>query len=260
MRTRTSLRHVDHHGNAATRRSQRPPRRDGRAERTADRRTSPRSRATSSSTRAPQGLHARASARSRTATTRLAKANDFDYADALGVASTSPSPRISSGRKALWVQGNPYYERVEGIVAGTPSLAVYDVILDAGSSAAEDPESAVPFDLRLPNGKVLQKPGNLYNLTEGMLWGTASRAGREEGRSRRRRSARVRRGAAGRERPQGGCRCLRPLRRQARRRGSCLEADHVRRLHRGRRDGADDERVLRAVEGLALRARRQGQG
>ena len=74
--------------------------------------------------------------------------------------------------KQLWVQGNPVYERVEGIVAGTPSLAAYDVILDAGSSAAEDPASAVPFDLELPNGKVLRKPGNLYNLTEGMLWGT----------------------------------------------------------------------------------------
>ena len=50
---------------------------------------------------------------------------------------------------ALWIEGNPYYERVEGVVAGTPSLAVYDVILDAGSSAKEDPASAVPFDLNL---------------------------------------------------------------------------------------------------------------
>jgi Imelysin len=74
--------------------------------------------------------------------------------------------------KALWVEGNPYYERVEGIVAGTPSLALYDVILDAGSSADEDPASAVPFDLKLADGRVLRKPGNLYNLTEGMLWGT----------------------------------------------------------------------------------------
>ena len=74
--------------------------------------------------------------------------------------------------KAVWVRGNPLYEQVEGIVAGTPSLAAYDVILDAGSSGAEDPASAVPFDLTLPNGKVLRKPGNLYNLTEGMLWGT----------------------------------------------------------------------------------------
>ncbi|HEY7732654.1 MAG TPA: hypothetical protein VH950_17380 [Gaiellaceae bacterium] len=74
--------------------------------------------------------------------------------------------------KALWVEGNPYYERVEGVVAGTPSLAVYDVILDAGSSAAEDPAGAVPFDLKLADGRVLRKPGNLFNLTEGLLWGT----------------------------------------------------------------------------------------
>jgi hypothetical protein len=74
--------------------------------------------------------------------------------------------------KQTWVEGNPLYERVEGIVAGTPSLAEYDVIIDAGSSAAEDPESAVPFDLKLDNGKVLRKPGNFYNLTEGALWGT----------------------------------------------------------------------------------------
>jgi hypothetical protein len=74
--------------------------------------------------------------------------------------------------KAAWVEGNPYYERVEGIVAGTPSLAEYDVIIDAGSSAAEDPESAVPFDLTLPDGTVLEQPGNLFNLTEGSLWNT----------------------------------------------------------------------------------------
>ena len=85
----------------------------------------------------------------------------------------SSSVRADLARaKSLWTAGNPYYERVEGVVAGTPSLAVYDVILDAGSSATEDPASAVPFDLRLPNGKVLRKPGNLFNLTEGMLWGT----------------------------------------------------------------------------------------
>jgi hypothetical protein len=78
--------------------------------------------------------------------------------------------------KAGWIEGNPYYERVEGIVAGTPSLAEYDVILDAGSSAVEDPESAVPFDLTLPDGTVLEQPGNLFNLTEGALWGTLPEA------------------------------------------------------------------------------------
>ena len=98
-----------------------------------------------------------------------AKRERFDY-PAL-VASASVRADLARA-KSLWTAGNPYYERVEGVIAGTPSLAVYDVILDAGSSAKEDPASAVPFDLRLPNGKVLRKPGNLFNLTEGMLWGT----------------------------------------------------------------------------------------
>lgn len=98
-----------------------------------------------------------------------ARRNDFRYA---ALARDASIRRDLVRAKAIWVRGNPLYEQVEGIVAGTPSLAVYDVILDAGSSAKEDPASAVPFDLKLPNGKVLEKPGNLYNLTEGMLWGT----------------------------------------------------------------------------------------
>ena len=80
--------------------------------------------------------------------------------------------RILADAKERWTEANPYYEQVEGVVAGTPSLAEYDVILDAGSSKAEDPESAVPFDLELSDGRTLEQPGNLFNLTEGMLWGT----------------------------------------------------------------------------------------
>ncbi len=101
----------------------------------------------------------------------LARAADFDHAS-LWQTNRSKVKPVLARSKALWIEGNPYYERVEGVVAGTPSLAVYDVILDAGSSAKEDPASAVPFDLRLADGRVLRKPGNLFNLTEGMLWGT----------------------------------------------------------------------------------------
>jgi hypothetical protein len=101
----------------------------------------------------------------------LAAAADFDYEALWADASAEVGPLVSQ-MKALWIEGNPYYERVEGVVAGTPSLAEYDVILDAGSSAAEDPESAVPFDLTLADGTVLEQPGNLFNLTEGALWGT----------------------------------------------------------------------------------------
>ena len=101
----------------------------------------------------------------------LAKASGFDHAASWRSKRGAITP-ILARSKALWIEGNPYYERVEGVVAGTPSLAVYDVILDAGSSAKEDPASAVPFDLELADGRVLRKPGNLFNLTEGMLWGT----------------------------------------------------------------------------------------
>jgi hypothetical protein len=85
-------------------------------------------------------------------------------------------PRPRRGRRALRGEAGvdrrePAYERMEGIVAGTPSLSRYDVILDAGSSAAEDPAGAVPFDLELADGRTLEQPGNLFSLTEGMLWG-----------------------------------------------------------------------------------------
>jgi hypothetical protein len=101
----------------------------------------------------------------------LARGAGFDYAT-LWTSRRAPAASLLRRLKTAWIDGNPYYERVEGIVAGTPSLAVYDVILDAGSTAQEDPASAVPFDLELPDGRVLRRPGNLYNLTEGMLWGT----------------------------------------------------------------------------------------
>jgi Imelysin len=101
----------------------------------------------------------------------LADAAGFDY-EALWTESGDQIEPLLEHMKADWIAGNPYYERMEGPVAGTPSLAEYDVILDAGSSAAEDPESAVPFDLTLSDGKTLEQPGNLFNLTEGALWGT----------------------------------------------------------------------------------------
>jgi hypothetical protein len=101
----------------------------------------------------------------------LAEASDFDY-EALWNENADELGPLVQGMKDDWVEGNPFYERMEGIVAGTPSLAEYDVILDAGSSAAEDPESAVPFDLTLSDGTTVPQPGNLYNVTEGSLWGT----------------------------------------------------------------------------------------
>ena len=101
----------------------------------------------------------------------LAKSVDYDYARLL-TEHRQEVARILAAAKKTWIEANPYYEQMEGVVAGTPSLAEYDIIIDAGSSKEEDPESAVPFDLKLSDGRVLEQPGNLFNLTEGMLWGT----------------------------------------------------------------------------------------
>src|SRR5688572_31285666 len=78
----------------------------------------------------------------------LAKSAGFDYA-ALWAANPTEVSAALNDAKSAWMAASPLYEQTEGIVAGTPSLAEYDVILDAGASGEEDPENAVPFDLTL---------------------------------------------------------------------------------------------------------------
>ena len=101
----------------------------------------------------------------------LAQSAGFDYA-ALWESSPAEVSAVLSDAKSAWMAASPLYEQMEGIVAGTPSLAEYDVILDAGTSAEEDPEGAVPFDLTLPDGRILPRPGNLFGVLESTLWGT----------------------------------------------------------------------------------------
>jgi len=101
----------------------------------------------------------------------LANAGNFDYA-ALWTSQPNEVKNLIESARESWKAASPLYEQTEGIVAGTPALAEFDVILDAGASGAEDPEGAVPFDLTLPNGRVLPKPGNLFGVTEATLWGT----------------------------------------------------------------------------------------
>jgi len=101
----------------------------------------------------------------------LAESAGFDYA-ALWESNPAEVSAALSDAKSAWMTASPLYEQMEGIVAGTPSLAEYDVILDAGTSGEEDAEGAVPFDLTLPDGRVLPKPGNLFGVLESTLWGT----------------------------------------------------------------------------------------
>jgi hypothetical protein len=99
------------------------------------------------------------------------KAVRFDYAAAWKQDAATLKATLQLAREA-WISASPLYEQVEGIVAGVPSLADFDVLLDAGGSAAEGGESVAIYDLKLPDGRVLRRPGNLFGVTESTLWGT----------------------------------------------------------------------------------------
>jgi hypothetical protein len=101
----------------------------------------------------------------------LAESSDFDYT-VMWENNGGEVTNLIEEARAAWMKASPLYEQMEGIVAGTPSLAQFDVDLDAGTSAEEDPEGAVSFDIALPNGDVLAKPGNLFGVTESTLYGT----------------------------------------------------------------------------------------
>ncbi|HEX6021750.1 MAG TPA: hypothetical protein VFZ00_07120 [Solirubrobacter sp.] len=103
----------------------------------------------------------------------LAKSADFDYAKLL----QSKRAEVAAAVKAIQdahIKANPDYEEMEGVVAGVPELADYDVIIDAGSDKS-DPENAVPFSLETPNGRKFEQPGNFFALVETSAFGTEPR-------------------------------------------------------------------------------------
>jgi hypothetical protein len=100
----------------------------------------------------------------------LARAANFDYPALWNAQEDTVIATVTEAR-AAWMIASPLYEQMEGIVAGTPSLADFDLNMDAGVSAAEGGD-VVTFDLTLPDGRKLEKPGNLFGVTESALWGT----------------------------------------------------------------------------------------
>jgi hypothetical protein len=104
---------------------------------------------------------------------QLAKSVDFDYAKLLADHGDEVAEQIKS-MQATFREANPAYEQMEGVVAGVPSLADFDVILDAGADKS-DPENAVPFSIKTPAGKTFEQPGNFFFLLETSLWGTEDR-------------------------------------------------------------------------------------
>jgi hypothetical protein len=100
----------------------------------------------------------------------LAESVDFDYQRLLAEHGEEVQQLLDES-KEIFVVANPAYEQMEGIVAGVPRLAQYDVDIDAGSDAST-PEDAVSFSLTTPDGKTMKQPGNLFFLTETALYGT----------------------------------------------------------------------------------------
>ena len=100
----------------------------------------------------------------------LAESAGFDYAKLL----ESKRPEVAALVKKIQddhVDANPDYEEMEGVVAGVPELADFDVILDAGADKS-DPENAVPFSLTTPAGRKFEQPGNFFALIETSAFGT----------------------------------------------------------------------------------------
>jgi hypothetical protein len=100
----------------------------------------------------------------------LAESVGFDY-ERLLAEHREEVAEILERSKDAYVKANPSYEEMEGIVAGVPRLAQYDVDIDAGADAS-DPENAVSFNLELPDGAAIKQPGNLFFVTETALYGT----------------------------------------------------------------------------------------
>src|SRR3954462_8445666 len=100
----------------------------------------------------------------------LAESAGFDYAKLLD----QKRPEVAALVKKIQddhVDANPDYEEMEGVVAGVPALADFDLILDAGGDKS-DPENAVPFSLETPAGKKFEQPGNFFALIETSAFGT----------------------------------------------------------------------------------------
>ena len=162
--------------------------------------------------------------------------------------------------QATFREANPAYEEMEGVVAGVPSLADFDVIIDAGADKS-DPENAVPFSIKTPAGKTFEQPGNFFFLLETSLWGTEQRFAAEGVEPDLDGDGKVEFGealpdadflvAAAQDFATNAPELDAPAR--------AWEPDAAGRVHRARGDDADDVRVLRGVEELALRRRREAE-
>ena len=126
----------------------------------------------------------------------MAKATKFDYDRLLAERRPQVRAFVKQGQRQF-AAANPAYEEMEGVVAGVPSLAEFDVSIDAGGDAS-DPENAVPFSIRTSDGRTFKQPGKpqLPGRDLAVRHRAEVRRQGRPARPRRRRPRGVRRGAA----------------------------------------------------------------
>ncbi len=101
----------------------------------------------------------------------LIEAAGGDYAAAWAAKAPELAAAIETIR-SRWLAASNEYETIEGIVAGIPATVKYDLILDAGNPGTEA-EDVAEYDLALPDGTMMQRPGSLFHIiTEPLFWGT----------------------------------------------------------------------------------------
>lgn len=106
-----------------------------------------------------------------TTDTKAIDANATAYAAARKAGDDARVAELVRRGQNLFRRANPAYEEMEGVVAGVPELADYDLIIDAGGDAS-DPQNAVPFSITTADGRTYKQPGNFYYLIETALFGT----------------------------------------------------------------------------------------
>ena len=190
----------------------------------------------------------------------LAESVDFDYDALLSEHADEVAPIIEK-LQTDFRAANPAYEEMEGVVAGVPELADYDVTIDAGGDAS-DPENAVPFTIKTKAGKEYKQPGNFFFITETAIFGTEDKFAAKGVEPDLDGDGEI---SFGESLPdadflQAATVDFEQTAKDLQASGEKWTPGGIGRLHRRRRHDADDVGVLRGMEELALRRRVEGDG
>ncbi len=103
----------------------------------------------------------------------LAAAARFDYTRLWRERHAQALAALDRAR-AAWSSSVHTYAGMQSIVGGVPTTGLTDWIINTGTAASAGGYLIAPYDLHLPDGRVLRDPGNLLDVLELTLWGTSA--------------------------------------------------------------------------------------